>query len=398
MGNDRSVTRVLTILGSGETSPTMVTPHQKLFARLGTDVSAVMLDSPYGFQENADELTEKAQQYFRESVGRTVEAITFRAAPAPDPVAHAIEMSRLRAADWIFAGPGSPSYALRTWSCSAVPEALHARLREGGAVTFASAAALTLGLVTIPVYEVYKVGEDPHWLEGLDVVGRATGLRAAVVPHWNNAEGGTHDTRFCWQGERRLRVLEDQLPDDSFVLGVDEHTGLVIDLDTGGAEVVGRGTVVVRVHGDEWIVPTGTTTSIAEIAEHGRSTSSATAAPVAQMLAAEAVAPPAAVDAALATHDVAHAIALIGELDRQAATDSERELVRSLLARAAAAVSAPVDVTETLRPLVELLLTLRGQARDDKRWAESDAIRDGLAAAEVDVRDTPDGVTWEVRR
>ncbi len=398
MGNDRSVTRVLTILGSGETSPTMVTPHQKLFARLGTDVSAVMLDSPYGFQENADELTEKAQQYFRESVGRTVEAITFREAPAPDPVAHAIEMSRLRAADWIFAGPGSPSYALRTWSCSAVPEALHARLREGGAVTFASAAALTLGLVTIPVYEVYKVGEDPHWLEGLDVVGRATGLRAAVVPHWNNAEGGTHDTRFCWQGERRLRVLEDQLPDDSFVLGVDEHTGLVIDLDTGGAEVVGRGTVVVRVHGDEWIVPTGTTTSIAEIAEHGRSTSSATAAPVAQMLAAEAVAPPAAVDAALATHDVAQAIALIGELDRQAATDSERELVRSLLARAAAAVSAPVDVTETLRPLVELLLTLRGQARDDKRWAESDAIRDGLAAAEVEVRDTPDGVTWEVRR
>lgn len=398
MGNDHPVTRALTILGSGETSPTMVTPHQKLFARLGTDVSAVMIDTPYGFQENADELTEKAQLYFRESVGRTVEAITFRSAPAFDPVAHAGEMSRLRAADWIFAGPGSPSYALRTWAGSAVPEALHARLREGGAVTFASAAALTLGLVTIPVYEVYKVGEDPHWLEGLDVVGRATGLRAAVVPHWNNAEGGTHDTRFCWQGERRLRVLENLLPDDSFVLGVDEHTGLVIDLDTGAAEVVGRGTVVVRVHGDEWIVPTGTTTSIAEIAEHGRSTSSATAAPVAQMLAAEAVAPPAAVDAALATHDVAQAIALIAELDRQAATDDEHELVRSLLARAAAAVSAPVDVTETLRPLVELLLTLRGQARDDKRWAESDAIRDGLASAEVEVRDTPDGVTWEVRR
>jgi cyanophycinase-like exopeptidase len=404
MGNDRPVTRVLTILGSGETSPTMVTPHQKLFARLGTDVSAVMLDTPYGFQENADELTEKAQQYFRESVGRTVEAITFRSAPAPDPVAHATEMSRLRAADWIFAGPGSPSYALRTWAGSAVPEALHARLREGGAVTFASAAALTLGLVTIPVYEVYKVGEDPHWLEGLDVVGRATGLRAAVVPHWNNAEGGTHDTRFCWQGERRLRILEDLLPDDSFVLGVDEHTGLVIDLDTGAAEVVGRGTVVVRVHGDEWIVPAGTTTSLEEIAQHGRSTSSATAAPVAQVLAAqtavtgEGAAPTVAIDAALATSDVAQAIALIAEFDRQAETDVDRELVRSLLARTSAAVSAPVDVTETVRPLVELLLTLRGQARDDKRWAESDAIRDGLAAAEVEVRDTPDGVSWEVRR
>ena len=46
------------------------------------------------------------------------------------------------------------------------------------------------------------------------------------------------------QGERRLTVLESLLPDDSFVLGVDEHTGLVIDLDSGACEVVGRGTVV----------------------------------------------------------------------------------------------------------------------------------------------------------
>jgi hypothetical protein len=35
------VTRVLTILGSGETSPTMVTPHQRLFARLGPEADAV---------------------------------------------------------------------------------------------------------------------------------------------------------------------------------------------------------------------------------------------------------------------------------------------------------------------------------------------------------------------
>ena len=88
--------RILTILGSGETSPTMVTPHQRTFARLGTDVRAVLLDSPYGFQENADELTEKAQQFFRESVGREVEAVTFRKAPPPDPTQHAVR-SRHRA-------------------------------------------------------------------------------------------------------------------------------------------------------------------------------------------------------------------------------------------------------------------------------------------------------------
>ena len=389
------MTRVLTILGSGETSPTMVTPHQKTFARLGTDVRAVLLDSPYGFQENADELTEKAQQYFRESVGRPVEAVTVRSAPAPDPVLHAQEMARLRAADWIFAGPGSPSYALRTWAGSAVPDALHARLAEGGAVTFASAAALTLGLVTIPVSEIYKVGEAPRWLDGLDVVGRATGLRAAVVPHWNNAEGGTHDTRFCWLGEKRLVALEAQLPEGAFVLGVDEHTGLVIDLDSRVCEVVGKGTVVVRVHGDEWVLNAGDTTTIDEIASHapGFGTSSAPAAVVgATPLDASAV------DTALEAGDLATALALVGELDRTATNDDERGLVRSLIARAGAAVGEPVDVTETVRPLVEVLLTLRASARAEKRWADSDAIRDGLAGAGVEVRDTADGVEWEVRR
>jgi cyanophycinase-like exopeptidase len=402
MRDDHPVTRILTILGSGETSPTMVTPHQRTFARLGTDVRAVLLDSPYGFQENADELTEKAQQFFRESVGREVDAVTFRSAPPRDPAAHAQEMAKLRAADWIFAGPGSPSYALRTWAGSAVPDALHARLREGGAVTFASAAALTLGLVTIPVYEVYKVGEDPHWLEGLDVVGRATGLRAAVVPHWNNAEGGTHDTRFCWQGERRLKVLESLLPDDSFVLGVDEHTGLVIDLDSGACEVVGRGTVVVRVQGDEWVVPTGETISLEQITEHGLS--AGTAAPVA------AAAPPAtdATDefAGLAARtqqliedgDVGAAIALIMSLERTAETPEQRTQVQSLLALAGAQAGEAVDVTESVRPLVGLVLELRAQARAEKRWSESDTIRDGLAAAGIEVRDTPEGVEWEVRR
>ena len=391
--------RILTILGSGETSPTMVTPHQRTFARLGSDVRAVLLDSPYGFQENADELTEKAQQYFRESVGREVDAVTFRKAPAPDPAQHAVEMARLRAADWVFAGPGSPSYALRTWAGSAVPEALHARLREGGAVTFASAAALTLGALTIPVYEVYKVGDDPYWLEGLDVVGAATGLNVAVVPHWNNAEGGTHDTRFCWQGERRLVMLEDQLPDGAFVLGVDEHTGLVIDLDSGACEVVGRGTVVVRLHGDEWVVPTGETISIEQIAEHGRS--AGTAAPV-----AVAAADPAdpftnlaeRADAALDGGDLGGALAMLLDLERIATGDEQRSRVRSLLAGAGALAGEAVDVTESVRPLVALILELRAQARAEKRWAESDTIRDGLAGAGIEVRDTPDGVEWEVRR
>ena len=49
------------------------------------------------------------------------------------------------------AGPGSPTYALRQWRESLIPKILHEKLISGGAVTFASAAALTLGIATVPV-------------------------------------------------------------------------------------------------------------------------------------------------------------------------------------------------------------------------------------------------------
>ena len=100
----------------------------------------------------------------------------------------------------------------------------------------------------------------------------------------------------------------------------------------------------------------------------------------------------------LESGDVAGALSVLLELDRTATGDAQRSQVQSLLARAGAAVGEPVDVTEALRPLVDLVLALRAQARAEKRWGESDTIRDGLAGAGIEVRDTPDGVEWEVRR
>src|SRR5439155_6913438 len=126
-----------------------------------------------------------------------------------------------------------------------------AKLRPdgGGASTFASASALVLGTHTVPVYEIYKVVADPHWLDGLDLVSVA-GLRAAVIPHYDNAEGGTHDTRYSYLGERRLVLMEQQLPDDVFVLGVDEHTACIIDLDADTATITGLGAVTIRRRGE----------------------------------------------------------------------------------------------------------------------------------------------------
>ncbi len=75
-----SKARVLAIMGSGETSPTMVKTHRALFDRCGS--AAVLLDTPFGFQENADDIAAKAIEYFATSVGQRVDVASFRSAEA----------------------------------------------------------------------------------------------------------------------------------------------------------------------------------------------------------------------------------------------------------------------------------------------------------------------------
>ena len=74
-----SLPRVLALMGSGETAPTMAKVHRALLARLPAGSPAVLLDTPYGFQENADDLTAKMVEAFAVSLGRT---FTVATAPA----------------------------------------------------------------------------------------------------------------------------------------------------------------------------------------------------------------------------------------------------------------------------------------------------------------------------
>ena len=46
--------------------------------------------------------------------------------------------------------------------------------------------------------------------------------------------------------------------------------------------------------------------------------------------------------------------------------------------------------------VVDMVLELRAQAKKNKDWATSDKIRDELAAAGFEVKDTKDGVTWKL--
>ncbi|WP_162795053.1 hypothetical protein, partial [Nonomuraea lactucae] len=237
---------MLVLMGSGETSPTMVEIHRSMARRLRAGARAVLLDTPYAFQENAADISARACRYFARSVGLTVRVA--------DGVA---------GADWVFSGPGSPTYALDRWAGGPVGGDLRARVRARRGITvLASAAACTAGLATVPVYEIYKVGAEPHWREGLDLL-EPLGLRAVLIPHFDNAEGGTHDTRYCYLGERRLARMERELPPGTAVLGVDEHTAVLVDLETEAVEVAGRGGLTVRLPGSRTVLPAGTRTDLA---------------------------------------------------------------------------------------------------------------------------------------
>ena len=420
--------RLLTIMGSGETAPTMAKVHRAVVERLGPGPrSALLLDTPFGFQTNAPEIAARAVDYFRNSVGADLEVAGLRSsADLRGPGAEAI-LAKLAAASLVFAGPGSPTYALRQWRDTLVPSMLAEKLAFGGAVTFASAAALTLGARTVPVYEIYKVGEDPRWVDGLDLLA-ALGLPAVVIPHYDNAEGGTHDTRFCYLGEERLSAMEPELPDDTFVVGVDEHTALSIDFDAGSATVTGHGVATVRTRGRSATISSGETVPLGRLVELAAQlrgepatrSPSTTPAPDRSASAVPGGARGSPLLQAIRDHEeafqgarlagdapamVAAVLALEEEMWAWRADtmqsdemDRGRSALRAMVTELGqVALSGTRDPVEVVGPYVELALSLRESARRDRRFADADDVRERLVALGVEVHDTPSGSAWGLR-
>jgi peptidase E len=366
-------------MGSGETSPTMVTAHQQCLKDVDP-TRAVFLDTPFGFQENADDLTEKIVSYFSQNVGTDITHLKLRSTKeVADQVARV--HAKVADAQWVFTGPGSPSYTVKTWQQVGLVSAFE-KMLEHGTLVAASAAALTIGYQTIPVYEIYKVGEDPYWLSGMNLLERVTGFRAVVVPHFNNNEGANHDTRFCYMGERRMSQLEAALPEDVFVLGVDEHTGVRFDLECETVEVFGKGGMTLRRGTTSVWFESGTELTYDQIAD--------------------AISVPRAIQEAVlieedldifATDFAVLTRALIGKL-QDAATP---EILAGIARLGEQAATPKVDEAEILRPLVTAVLNARDTARAEKRWDDSDRLRDLLLQVGVEIQDTPQGSSWVLK-
>jgi hypothetical protein len=280
---------------------------------------------------------------------------------------------------------------------------------QGGCLAFASAAAIGLGAYALPVYEIYKVGDDPSWTEGLDVLGEI-GIRCAVIPHYNNREGGTHDTRFCYMGAPRLRLLESILPDDVLILGVDEYTACIIDVDGQTVTVHGPGGVTVRRRGMErrW---ERTTFPLRELLDADQPHPLRPHPALPRRGKENGSEPTRAWGAggrdALARHDVDGLVAAILEMESVlhewrndlGSTDERdqgRAELRHLIVRLGEMVrgGTQAGMREQLEPLVGVLLSLRGEARREQRFHEADRLREILAQCGVEVEDTPTGTGW----
>lgn len=239
----------IVLFGSGETSPSGGKILQGLAPRFASPVRVSVLETPAGFELNSAQVAGRVADFMRvrlQNYQPEIDVIPARkrhTAHSPDDPTLA---ARLHEANVIFLGPGSPTYAARQLHDSAVWHTARARHRLGATLILASAATLAISTHVLPVYEIYKVGEDPHWREGLNLLGDF-GLPLVFIPHWNNTDGGAElDTSHCFIGAERFETLVAQLPAEVTVIGLDEHTALILDFENRQGVVKGVGGLTVR--------------------------------------------------------------------------------------------------------------------------------------------------------
>jgi hypothetical protein len=253
---------LIALFGSGETGKYGRQAHERLLDRLPRPPAVAIVETPAGFQPNVDVVTAKLRTFFEHNLQNyrpEVSVVPARQRGGPYDVDAPDVVAPLERADLIFAGPGSPTYAARHLAGSRTLNVIAARVADNAALSLASAAAIAFGRYALPVYEIFKVGDDLGWARGLDVFARF-GLDLTVVPHWNNAEGGADlDTSHCYMGSERFERMLALLPGPTTILGIDEHTACILDLAAQTALVHGAGTARVLRDGVETIFEKGDT-------------------------------------------------------------------------------------------------------------------------------------------
>ncbi len=342
---------LIALFGSGETAPGAYRIHERVMRELPAPVEVAILETPAGFELNSPAVAGKVGAYLERHLRNYSPRVSIvparKRGTAFDPDDPDLA-EPIFGSSYLFMGPGSPSYTVRQLRDSYAWNALRARNRLGGAICFSSATTVASGRYTLPVYEIYKVGQDLHWIEGLAFFSDF-GLRLSVIPHWNNNDGGDElDTSHCYMGQPRFDELLAMLPRGVTVLGIDENTGVVIEPMTGECELVGQGGASVLTSEGEQVFESGARFPASALGDWRL--------------------PPTPQDG------------IPGEIWQRACAARD-------------AAEQPVD-EPTPQPVLELA-ERRQAARAERDWTQADALRDEIAALGWQVHDTPEGSRLE---
>ena len=353
----------IAILGSGETSPNLVSVHRNLINKIDDEVIASLIDTPFGFQENADQLVDKLIEFYDVSLNLEINLASFRNKKYFKSVEYFEFLKKIQSSNFIFSGPGSPSYATKNWIDTDVPEIFKERLCSGSSLIFASAAASTLGIRTIPVYEIYKVGIDPYWEKGINLL-EVFDIDCVVVPHFNNKEGGNHDTSISYLGAKRMEILQEIQPTN--ILGIDEHTALIIDAKENLFEVEGLGQVTVINQNKTQNFKNGEKYSLDDLRKLLKNTET-------------------------------KSIKESTDNDQNSQDEQIEDVLRKEIAELRLEIEKNSKNSENINNLINKLISYRIELRSSQKYEESDIVRDFLTESNIEIEDDKNSSSWKFR-
>jgi hypothetical protein len=260
----------IALIGSGETSLVGGRIFENFARRLPQPLRVVILETPAGFELNSQKVAGSIANFLETRLQNFCPQIDILPARKRGTYFSTDEPSILQPlllADLIFMGPGSPTYAVRQLKDSLAWNLIRARHRLGAGLILASAAAVAVGAYSLPVYEVYKVGEDVRIIPGLNLF-EDFHLPVSIIPHWNNTDGGDEvDTSRCFIGIERFHQWCNLLPSKHTILGLDEHTGIIIDFSAEICSVNGVSSVTLQRANNSEIFQSGAEFPIKKLGE-----------------------------------------------------------------------------------------------------------------------------------
>jgi hypothetical protein len=260
----------IALLGSGETSLAGGRVFEAIAQQLPRPLRIAVLETTAGFELNSPQVAGRVVDFLKtrlQNFDPQIDVIPARkrgTAFSPDDPQI---LQPLLQANLIFMGAGSPTYAVRQLKDSLAWDLVRARHRLGAALVFASAAVIAVGACALPVYEIYKVGEDVTVVPGLNLF-KDFSVPLSFVPHWNNTDGGVDvDTSRCFVGIERFNQWCTMLPPGHTTVGLDEHTGIIIDFASGRCIVSGVSSVTLLRACNPEIFPVGAEFPVTELGE-----------------------------------------------------------------------------------------------------------------------------------